>query len=91
LQSDGEHIEIKQVVSAKRRDQGDPKKKCSFIGWITEEAQRPDPTYNRSIHYRGYDQDNVSYTFSTACKDTQFAMCREDFVKTMDSIKFCVK
>jgi len=44
LKKDRERIEIKQVTEAKRRDQGDPKKKCSFIGWQTYEAQRPDPT-----------------------------------------------
>ena len=91
LKKDKERIEIKQVVVTKRRDQGDPKKKCSFIGWQTIEAQRPDPTYNRSIFYRGYDQDNVSYTFAGACLDTKFAACREDFLKIMESIQFCVK
>jgi hypothetical protein len=91
LKQDKERIAIKQVVSAKRRDQGDPKKKCSFIGWQTEEAQRPDPTYNRSIFYRGYDQDNVSYTFGAACPDTKFESCRNDFMKIIESIQFCVK
>ena len=70
LKKDKERIEIKQVVETKRRDQGDPKKKCHFVGWYTEEAQRPDPTYNRSIFYRGYDQDNVYYNFGAACEDT---------------------
>ena len=91
LKSDRERIEIKQVATTKRRDQGDPKKKCSFIGWQTEEAPRPDPKYNRSIYYRGFDQDNVLYTFNAACKDTEFDMCRSDFLKIMESIQFCVK
>jgi len=88
-----EQVEIQKVEkgSVKRRDQGDPKKKCSFIGVQHIEAQRPDPTYNRSMFYRGYDQDNVSYTFGAACKDTAFQACREDFLKIMESIKFCVK
>ena len=91
LKQDKERIEIKQVEATKRRDQGDPKKKCSFIGWQTIEAQRPDPKYNRSIFYRGYDQDNVLYTFGAACEDTKFQACRDDFLKIMESIQFCVK
>jgi hypothetical protein len=91
LKQDKERIAIKQVVDAKRRDQGDPKKKCSFIGWQTEEAQRPDPTYGRGINYRGYDQDNVSYTFRAACADKDFQACRKDFLQIINSIQFCVK
>ena len=91
LKRDKERIEIKQVVEAKRRDQGDPKKKCHFIGWYTEEAQRPDPTYNRSIFYQGYDHDNVLYVFGATCEDPMFQDCRGDFLKIMESIQFCVK
>ena len=91
LKQDKERIAIKQVVETRRRDQGDPKKKCHFIGWYAEEAQRPDPKHNRSIFYRGYDQDNVHYVFGAACEDTKFQACRNDFLKIMESIQFCVK
>ena len=91
LKQDKERIEIKQVMEAKRRDQGDPKKKCSFIGWQTYEAQRPDPTYRRNILYRGFDQDNVSYTFGASCEERDFQACKDDLLRIIESIQFCVK
>jgi len=91
LKKDKERIEIKQVMEAKRRDQGDPKKKCGFIGWQTYEAQRPDPTYRRGIYYQGYDQDNELYVFNASCEDRHFQACKDAMLKIIESIKFCVK
>ena len=91
LKQDKERISIKQVKEAKRRDQSDPKKKCSFIGWQTYEAERPDPTYNRSIFYRGYDQSNVMYTFGAVCQDQFFAECQDELLSIIESIDFCVE
>jgi len=91
LKRDRERIEIKQVLEAKRRDQGDPKKKCSFIGWQTYEAPRRDPSNNRHIFYQGYDQDNVLYVFNTGSEDRHFEMCKADFMKIIESVKFCIR
>ena len=91
LKQDRERIQTKEVKETKRRDQGDPKKKCSFIGWQTYEDKRPDPTHNRSIFYRGYDQDNVSYTFGAVCVDKEFDVCKDELLQIIDSVKFCVK
>ncbi len=38
LKSDKERVQIKQYLEAKRRDDGDAKKKCGVIGWEIVEA-----------------------------------------------------
>ena len=91
LKQDKERIAIKQVETTKRRDQGDPKKKCASIGWETTEAKRPEAGNRRGIYYRAYDQDNVMYIFGASSEDQNFEMCKKDLKAIIDSIQFCVK
>jgi len=90
LKKDMEEIKRQNVQETKRRDQGDPKKACSFLGWQTTQASTSHYV-GRHILYEGYDQDNIHYIFDASSKDEYFEECRADLLKIIESVQFCVK
>lgn len=82
-----EMVTINKYLEARRRDDGDPKKKCGVIGWeIVEAPQKND--YERII-WQAYDGDNFYMNFMASSENKDFAAARPVLRQIMDSIKFC--
>jgi len=82
-----EMVTIKKYLEAKRRDDGDAKKKCGVIGWeIVEAAQKND--YQRII-WQAYDGENFYMNFMASSENKDFEAARAALRQIMDSIRFC--
>jgi len=82
-----EMVTINKYLEARRRDDGDAKKKCGVIGWeIVEAPQKND--YQRII-WQAYDGDNFYMNFMAASENKDFAAARPALRQIMDSIRFC--
>ncbi|QAZ66869.1 hypothetical protein [Solidesulfovibrio carbinolicus] len=82
-----EMVGIKKYLEAKRRDDGDAKKKCGVIGWeIVEAPQKND--YQRII-WQAYDGDNYYMNFMAHSENNDFEAARQTLRRIMDSIRFC--
>lgn len=82
-----EMVTIKKYQEAKRRDDGDAKKKCGVIGWeITEAPQKND--YQRII-WQAYDGENFYMNFMASSENKDFEAARATLRQIMDSIRFC--
>ena len=82
-----EMVGINKYLEAKRRDDGDAKKKCGVIGWeIVEAPQKND--YQRII-WQAYDGENYYMNFMAHSENKDFAAARPVLRQIMDSIKFC--
>ncbi|MYL84826.1 hypothetical protein GTA51_17065 [Desulfovibrio aerotolerans] len=82
-----EMVGINKYLEAKRRDDGDAKKKCGVIGWeIVEAPQKND--YQRII-WQAYDGENYYMNFMAHSENKDFATARPVLRQIMDSIKFC--
>jgi hypothetical protein len=87
LKQDQERVTIKKLLAAKRRDDGDAKKKCGVIGWeIVEAPQKND--FQRII-WQCYDGENFYMNFMAYSENKDFAASEAILRKIMDSIKFC--
>lgn len=87
LKQDQERVTIKKLLAAKRRDDGDAKKKCGVIGWeIVEAPQKND--FQRII-WQCYDGQNFYMNFMAYSENKDFAASEATLRKIMDSIKFC--
>lgn len=87
LKQDQERVTIKKLLAAKRRDDGDPKKKCGVIGWETVEA--PQKNDFQRIIWQCYDGENFYMNFMAYSENKDFAASEATLRKIMDSIKFC--
>ncbi len=87
LKSDKERIEINKILSAKRRDDGNPKKKCGVIGW--EIVQAPQKNSFQRIIWQCYDGQNFYMNFMAYSANKDFAAARPTLENIMKSIKFC--
>ncbi|OLN28529.1 hypothetical protein DVDV_1548 [Desulfovibrio sp. DV] len=82
-----EMVSINKYLEAKRRDDGDAKKKCGVIGWeIVEAPQKND--YQRII-WQAYDGENYYMNFMAHSENKDFAAARPVLRQIMDSIRFC--
>ncbi|NDY57476.1 hypothetical protein G3N56_12095 [Desulfovibrio sulfodismutans] len=87
LKQDQERVTIKKLLSAKRRDDGDAKKKCGVIGWeIVEAPQKND--FQRII-WQCYDGQNFYMNIMAYSENKDFAASEATLRKIMDSVKFC--
>jgi hypothetical protein len=87
LKQDKERIKINQVLEARRRDEGSPKKKCGLIGWEFTEA--PQTNGIERIIWQGYDRDNYYINLMAYSSTQDFNAARSTLREIMDSIKFC--
>lgn len=82
-----EMVGIKKYQEARRRDDGDAKKKCGVIGWeIVEAPQKND--YQRII-WQAYDGQNYYFNMMAHSENKDFESARPVLRQIMDSIKFC--
>jgi hypothetical protein len=82
-----EMVQIRKYLEARRRDDGDAKRKCGVIGWeIVEAPQKND--YERII-WQAYDGQNFYMNFMAASENGQFEAARPTLRRIMDSIRFC--
>ena len=82
-----EMVGINKYLEAKRRDDGDAKKKCGVIGWeIVEAPQKND--FQRII-WQAYDGENYYMNFMAHSENKDFAAARPVLRQIMDSITFC--
>ena len=87
LKQDQERVTIKKLLAAKRRDDGDAKKKCGVIGWeIVEAPQKND--FQRII-WQCYDGENFYMNFMAYSENKDFAASEAILRGIMDSVKFC--
>jgi hypothetical protein len=87
LKQEKERVTIKQLLEAKRRDDGDPKKKCGVIGWEIVEA--PQKAGIQRIIRQCYDSENYYMNLMAYSSTEDFAAARATLREIMDSIKFC--
>lgn len=87
LKQDKERVTIKQLLDAKRRDDGDQKKKCGVIGWETVEA--PQKNGIQRITWQCYDGENYYINLMAYSSNEDFAAAQPTLRAIMDSIKFC--
>jgi len=87
LQSDKERIQIKKILAAESRNDGDPKKKCGVIGWQIVEA--PQKNSFQRIIWQCYDGENYYMNFMAYSDNEEFAQARPVLEEIMRSIKFC--
>ncbi len=87
LKQDKERVTIKKLLSAERRDDGNPKKKCGVIGWQIVEA--PQKNSFERIIWQCYDGENYYMNFNAYSDNDEFAAARPVLEKIMKSIKFC--
>ncbi len=87
LKQDKERIKINQVLEARRRDEGNLKKKCSLIGWEFTEA--PQTNGIERIIWQGYDRDNYYINLMAYSSTQDFNAARTTLREIMDSIRFC--
>jgi hypothetical protein len=87
LKQDQERVTIKKLLAAKRRDDGDAKKKCGVIGWEVVEA--PQKNDFQRIIWQCYDGENFYMNFMAYSENKDFAASEATLRKIMDSIKFC--
>jgi hypothetical protein len=80
-------VTIKKLLQAKRRDDGDAKKKCGGIGWEIVEA--PQKNDFQHIIWQCYDGENFYMNFMAYSENKDFAASEAILRKIMDSIKFC--
>lgn len=82
-----EMVGINKYLEAKRRDDGDAKKKCGVIGWeIVEAPQKND--FQRII-WQAYDGENYYMNFMAHSENKDFAAARPVLRQIMDSVRFC--
>lgn len=87
LKQEKERVQIKQLLEAKRRDDGANKKDCGVIGWqITEAPQKND--YQRII-WQCYDGQNYYMNFNASSENKNFEASRATLETIIQSIKFC--
>lgn len=82
-----EMVQIKKYLEAKRRDDGDAKRKCGVIGWEIVEA--PQKNGYQRIIWQAYDGENFYMNFMAASENGQFDAARDTLRRIMDSIRFC--
>lgn len=87
LKSDRERVQIKQLIEAKRRDDGDAKKKCGVIGWEIVEA--PQKNGFQRIIWQAYDGENFYMNLMAHSTNEDFAAAQPTLREIMDSITFC--
>ncbi|GFK95938.1 hypothetical protein NNJEOMEG_03811 [Fundidesulfovibrio magnetotacticus] len=87
LKSAKEDIKIKKLLEAKRRDDGDPKKKCGVIGWEVVEA--PQTNGIQRIIWQCYDGQNFYINLMAYSSNEEFQAAQPTLRQVMDSIKFC--
>ncbi len=87
LKQDQERVTIKKLLQAKRRDDGDAKKKCGVIGWEVVEA--PQKNDFQRIIWQCYDGENFYMNFMAYSENKDFAASEAILRKIMDSIRFC--
>jgi len=87
LKSAKEDIKIKKLLEAKRRDDGDPKKKCGAIGWEVVEA--PQKNDFQRIIWQCYDGQNYYINFLASSSNDEFQAAQPTLRQIIDSIKFC--
>lgn len=87
LKQDQERVTIKKLLQAKRRDDGDAKKKCGVIGWEVVEA--PQKNGFQRIIWQCYDGENFYMNFMAYSENQEFTASEATLRKIMDSIKFC--
>ncbi len=88
LKQDTERMSINQVLEARRRDDGDAKKKCGVIGW--EQVEAPQKNSFQRIIWQCYDGENYYMNFMAHSTNEDFAAAKPTLRQIMDSIKFCV-
>ncbi len=87
LKQDQERVTIKKLLQAKRRDDGDAKKKCGVIGWEIVEA--PQKNGFQRIIWQCYDGENFYMNFMAYSENQEFTASEATLRKIMDSIRFC--
>jgi len=87
LKQDKERMTINKILDAKRRDDGDKKKKCGVIGWQITEA--PQKNSFQRIIWQCYDGQNYYMNFMAYSDNNEFAQAKPTLEKIMQSIKFC--
>ncbi len=87
LKQDKERIAIKQIFEARKRDDGDSKKKCGVIGWEIVEA--PQKNESQRIIWQCYDGDNYYMNFMAYAGNDDFPVAKATLREIMDSVKFC--
>ncbi|MFZ5425550.1 MAG: hypothetical protein ACOZEN_01140 [Thermodesulfobacteriota bacterium] len=89
LKQSTQEIKTGKYSEAKRRDQGDPKKKCGVIGWeVTETPTGGGGSHQRMI-WQCYDGQKYYYNFMVASHPDQFEQAKSELRSVLDSIKFC--
>jgi hypothetical protein len=89
LKQSKEEVTINKLLSAKRRDDWDKKKKCGIIGWEIIESGKGSDTEHQRIIWQGYDADNYYFNFMTFSHPREFAQNQALLQGVLDSIKFC--
>lgn len=89
LKQSQQEVKTGKYSEAKRRDQGDPKKKCGVIGWeVTETASGGGGSHQRMI-WQCYDGQKHYYNFMVAAHPDQFEQAKSELRAILDSIRFC--
>lgn len=87
LKQDKERVTIRQLLEARRRDDGDAKRKCGVIGWEIVEA--PQKNSFQRIIWQCYDGENYYMNFMAYSSNGDFNAARTTLREVMDSVKFC--
>ena len=89
LKQSKEEVTIAKLLTAKRRDDWDKKKKCGLIGWEIVESGKGSDTEHQRIIWQGYDADNYYFNFMTFSHPREFAQNQALLQGVLDSIRFC--
>ncbi len=87
LKQDKERVTIKKLLSAERRDDGNPKTGCGVIGW--EQTEAPQKNEFQRIIWQCYDGENFYMNFMAHTTNEDFEAARAELRQIMDSVKFC--
>jgi len=84
-----QEIKTGKYSEARRRDDGDYKKKCGAIGWEVVETPSGGGGSHQRIIWQCYDGQNFYFNFMAASHPDQFEQAKIELRSVMDSIKFC--
>lgn len=84
-----QEVKTGKYSEAKRRDDGDYKKKCGVIGWEVTETPSGGGGSHQRIIWQCYSGRNFYFNFMAAAHPDQFEAAKTELRTALDSIKFC--
>lgn len=89
LKQSQQEMKTGKYSEARRRDDGDKKKKCGAIGWEVTETPTGGGGSHQRIIWQCYDGGKYYYNFMAAAHPDQFAQAKSELRSILDSITFC--